>query len=191
MRHAFVAACFLCLAGCVSPVTVHQQGPAFAAREASFEVMPLDYSHARIPLGTPGIDWREEEKAEFEEAKVAANNAFLAEVVKNLHHDGIAATLPAHGDAHQTRYVITPEVLEVAPGDVTGATDGLATHMKVGVTIADREGHVIDVVEVEHGTTPGAFAGGMTERLVADGSTVGERLASYVHERVAPGSELR
>jgi hypothetical protein len=193
VRHAFAIVLGLGLAGCAAPYTVRQQSlpNPFAGAAPSFAVMPLDFSIAHVDEGTPGTKWEDGEKEDFERAKVAMNVAYQREVLSSLHDAGIAAAPARAANAASAAYVIRPHVLEITPGDFTGMTTGLRTRVRVGVEIASRSGEVLDVVEVEHTTADDPLAGDVEARFTANGSTVGERLAIYVHERVAPGSEPR
>jgi hypothetical protein len=192
VRHAFVIVMGLGLAGCVGPYTVREQSQSnpFTASEASFAVMPLDFSIAHVAEGTPNTHWTDGEKEDFERAKVAMNIAFQSEAVKSLHHAGISAAPAPSPNAKTAAFVVTPKVLEIHPGDFTGLT-GLSTHVRIGIEIASQRGEVIDVVEIEHTTANDPLAGDVEQRFTTDGSTVGERLAIYLHERIVPGSELK
>jgi hypothetical protein len=194
VRQAFTVALLVGLAGCAAPYTVREQRQPnpFAARDATFAVLPLDFSNAHIDEGPPtNVPWNDDDRAEFEHAKTVMNAAFQHEVLTSLHQGGIAAEPATSPGAKHAAFLIQPEVLEVTPGDFSGGVGHPATHVRIGVRIVDRSGQILDVVEVEHDTMGDPLAGTLDQRFHVDGSTVAERVASYVHERVTPGSELR
>ncbi len=193
VRQVFAVATLVGLAGCAAPYTVREQARSnpFASGEATFAVLPLDFSNAHVDQGPPtNVPWNDEDMAEYEHAKTVMNAAFQHEVLNSLHQHGISATAAGSSSSQHASFLIRPEVLEVTPGDFSGGVGHPATHVRMGVAIVDRSGRVLDVVEVEHDTL-GAIAGDLDQRFNADGSMVAERVASYVHDRVAPGSELR
>jgi hypothetical protein len=193
VRQAFAVAAVVALAGCAAPYTVREQSRPnpFAGNAATFAVLPLDFTNTHVDEGPPtNVPWNDDDRAEFEHAKLVMNAAFQHEVMASLRHEGIAADAASSPRARNAAFFIKPRVLEVTPGDFSGGAGHPATHVRLGVEIADRSGQVLDVVEVEHDTL-GAIAGTLDQRFRTDGGVVAERVASYVHERVVPGSELR
>ncbi|HVY46085.1 MAG TPA: hypothetical protein VHB21_09410 [Minicystis sp.] len=194
VRSTVTIALVLGLSGCVGPYTVREQRSPnpFAGSEASFAVMPLDWSRAYVDPGPPtNVPWNDDDRAEFEHAKRAMNGAFQRELVAALRRDGIGAHVAGASGAHDAAFAIRPVVLEVTPGDFSGGPGHPATHVRVGAAIVDRGGQVLDVVEVEHDTLGDPLASTLDQRFTLDGGSVGERVAAYVHGRVVPGSELR
>jgi hypothetical protein len=191
VRHALALAALASLLGCAAPYTIRQQSrpnPFASTRHASFAVLPLDFSSAHVESGVPETAWDRRQHADFERAKSAVSAAFQQELVKTLHDDGISVTPAVSAPAASADFIIQPRVLELTPGDFSGMGHPVS-HIRVGAVITSRSGQVLDVVEVEHGTVGDQLAGPTHRRMTLDGGHAGERLAIYLHNRVAPGSE--
>ena len=186
-----VSAALAGLVGCAAPYTVKQQTrPNPFANRASFELAPLDFTSVHLHDGRGDTPWTEIDRRTFERAKRSLSAAFEKEVIDYLGQGGVPVTLAGAPGAEKAAFVIEPHVVEITPGDFTGV-GGAGSHLRVRVAISNRRGQVLDVLEVEHGTTGDPLAGDTSRRMILDGGIAGERLAGYLHERAVPGSELR
>jgi hypothetical protein len=190
-RQAFAFLALAGLVGCTAPYTVKRQSrPNPFAHHASFALMPMDFSAAEIRDQAPETPWTAREAAQFEHAKRSLSAAFEREVVTYLREGGVEVVPAGSPAAASAPFVVKPRVVEITPGDFTGM-GGPSTHLRVNIAVSTRGGQVLDVVEVEHSTVGDPTAGDTRMRLTLDGSFTGERFASYLRERVIPGSELR
>ena len=167
--------------GCAPPWTVIKQAepnPFVGKRE--FAVLPVEYEGLRV-----GEKTEEEYKASkedktvgrFEEDKEKVATTFVANLQAEAQDEDITVT-PAAGEV--TGYVVRPLVKFMEPG-FFAAVVSKPSKIVMRVRLEDKDGKVLDEIEIEHETATKTMGGGLVKIPVGDVSA-GQRWTSDAEE---------
>ncbi len=163
---------------------ISQAQPNPLAGKTEFVVMPIDYTGLHVGDKTEEeyISEKKDKTAErFAQDKVDMNDIFIGNLTASAKSGGVKVR-PAAGEV--TTYVIKPHIGFMEPG-FYAVVASAPSHVVLKLKIEDKDGKVIDEVEIEHKTSPsnwGNVAAG--SRYRQDAEVIGDIAGQYLLSRV-------
>ncbi|MBL9027470.1 MAG: hypothetical protein JNL21_35085 [Myxococcales bacterium] len=180
MKLVAVAGLVFFLAGCTSPSwTVIQQEPSNAlAGSSEFAVLPIDTS-AVASRGRSSDEVLV--RKGFADGSAEVTSAFAGYLKLHAERTG---GLRLHDAPEEASFVVRPKISYMDPGLVT-TVYSRPSKLVMQVSIEDRLGNVLDIIEVESSTEARSMKEAPAERYEADLRKISRRVVEYLAARSA------